>query len=228
MKNKKTIFIACDTTSQKKIKKIISETNSLKLNIGYKIGLEFFYSKNGRNFLSQIKSKNIFLDLKLNDIPNTCGAALKAIQDLKNIKYITAHINSGEETLRIIKRISRNKYKILGVTVLTSIDKIHLKRLGFKNDIKNVVVCQAKIAKKLKLNGIVCSGQEIKKVKKICKNMEIVVPGIRLPGDKNQDQKRVMTPKKAFDLGASAVVIGRSLTNGNIKQNLKKLIESLK
>ncbi len=227
MKNKKTIFIACDTTSQKKIKKIISETNSLKLNIGYKIGLEFFYSKNGRNFLSQIKSKNIFLDLKLNDIPNTCGAALKAIQDLKNIKYITAHINSGEETLRTIKRISRNKYKILGVTVLTSIDKIHLKRLGFKNDIKNVVVCQAKIAKKLKLNGIVCSGQEIKKVKKICKNMEIVVPGIRLPSDKNQDQKRVMTPKKAFDLGASAVVIGRSLTNGNIKQNLKKLIKKI-
>ena len=110
MKNKKTIFIACDTTSQKKIKKIISETNSLKLNIGYKIGLEFFYSKNGRNFLSQIKSKNIFLDLKLNDIPNTCGAALKAIQDLKNIKYITAHINSGEETLRTIKRISRNNF----------------------------------------------------------------------------------------------------------------------
>ena len=228
MKNKKIIFVACDTTNQKKIKKIISETSSSKINIGYKIGLEFFYSKNGRKFLSQIKSKNIFLDLKLNDIPNTCGAALKAIRDLKNIKYITAHINSGEETLRTIKRIGGNKYKILGVTVLTSINKIHLKRLGFKNDIKNVVTSQAKVAKKFKLNGVVCSGLEIKKVKKICKNMEIVVPGIRLSGDKNQDQKRVMTPKKAFDLGASAVVIGRSLTSGNIKQNFKKLVESLK
>ena len=228
MKNKKTIFVACDTTSQNKIKKIMSEINHSKLDIGYKIGLEFFYSKNGRKFLSKMKSKNIFLDLKLNDIPNTCGAALKAIKDLKKIKYITAHINSGEDTLRMIKRISGNRYKILGVTVLTSINKIHLKRLGFKNDLKNVVAHQARIAKKLKLNGIVCSGEEIEKVKKICKNMEIVVPGIRLPGDNNQDQKRVMSPKKAFDTGASAIVIGRSLTNGNIKKNFKKLIESLK
>ena len=93
----KRLYSLLVTLQVRKNKKIISETNSLKLNIGYKIGLEFFYSKNGRNFLSQIKSKNIFLDLKLNDIPNTCGAALKAIQDLKNIKYITAHINSGKK-----------------------------------------------------------------------------------------------------------------------------------
>ncbi len=228
MRNNRTIFVACDTTNQKKIKKIISETSNSKLNIGYKFGLEFFYSKNGRKFLPKIKKRNIFLDLKLNDIPNTCGAAILAIRDLKNIKYITVHISSGEETLRMVKRISKNKYKILGVTVLTSINKLHLKNIGFKNNIKNVVAQQAKIAKKNKLYGIVCSGQEIKRVKKICKKMKIVVPGIRLAGDKNEDQKRIMTPKEAFDAGANAIVIGRSLTKGNIKQNFQKLIASLK
>ena len=93
MRNNRTIFVACDTTNQKKIKKIISETSNSKLNIGYKFGLEFFYSKNGRKFLSKIKKRNIFLDLKLNDIPNTCGAAILAIRDLKNIKYILKILN---------------------------------------------------------------------------------------------------------------------------------------
>ena len=101
--NKK-IFIACDTNNLKKVKKIIRETKTKKLKIGYKFGLEFFYSKNGRSFLKTIeKNTIIFLDLKLNDIPNTCAASISSMKDLKNIKYLTAHINGGYEMLKAVK-----------------------------------------------------------------------------------------------------------------------------
>ena len=86
---------------------------------------------------------------------------------------------------------------------------------------------QAKLIKAAKLDGIVCSGYEAKKIKKICKNMDIITPGIRLTGDHRQDQKRVMIPKMAFENGATSIVIGRSITKGNIKNNFKKLIYSL-
>jgi len=223
----KNIFIACDTNTVDNIKKIISNTQTKKINIGYKIGLEFFYSKQGRSFLSKINNKIIFLDLKLNDIPNTCVSAINALKDLKNIKYITAHVNGGYEMLKAIKKTSK-KIKILGVTVLTNFSEKTLKKIGYTKSIKKLVVQQAKLAKLAGLDGIVCSGHEVKLVKKICKNMEIVTPGIRLPGDRNQDQKRVMTPKKAFSNGATSIVIGRSVTKGNIKKNIQKLIESLK
>tara|TARA_B110000014_G_C19861777_1_gene446369 strand:+ start:46 stop:723 length:678 start_codon:yes stop_codon:yes gene_type:complete len=223
----KNIFIACDTNTVDNIKKIISNTQSKKVNIGYKIGLEFFYSKQGRSFLSKINNKIVFLDLKLNDIPNTCVSAINALKDLKNIKYITAHVNGGYEMLKAIKKTSK-KIKILGVTVLTSFSEKTLKKIGHTKSIKKLVIQQARLAKLAGLDGIVCSGYEAKLVKKICKNMEIVTPGIRLPGDRIQDQKRVMTPKKAFNNGATSIVIGRSVTKGNIKQNIQKLIESLK
>ena len=104
MKNKN-IFIACDTNSPNKVNNIIKKTNIKKLNIGYKIGLEFFYSKSGRSFLKKTdKNKIIFLDLKLNDIPNTCISAINSLKDIKNIKYITAHINGGYEMLTAIKK----------------------------------------------------------------------------------------------------------------------------
>ena len=223
----KNIFIACDTNTVDNIKKIISNTQSKKVNIGYKIGLEFFYSKQGRSFLSKINNKIVFLDLKLNDIPNTCVSAINALKDLKNIKYITAHVNGGYEMLKAIKKTSK-KIKILGVTVLTSFSEKTLKKIGHTKSIKKLVIQQARLAKLAGLDGIVCSGYEAKLVKKICKNMEIVTPGIRLPGDRIQDQKRVMTPKKAFNNGATSIVIGRSITKGNIKKNIQKLIESLK
>ena len=93
--------------------------------------------------------------------------------------------------------------------------------------VEKLVTKQAKLAKLSGLDGIVCSGQEIKIIKKICKKMEIVTPGIRLDGDKAQDQKRIMTPKKAFTNGATSIVIGRSITQGSIKNNLQRLIKSL-
>ena len=230
--NKK-IFVACDTTNHSKIKKIIQYTQSKKLKIGYKFGLEFFYSKSGRSFLSKVsKEQIIFLDLKLNDIPNTCISAINSLKDIKNIKYITVHISGGYEMLKAIRKKSKKinkKLKILGVTVLTSFSDKSLKKTGHTKSIKNLVIHQAKLAKSAGLDGIVCSANEAKLVKKICKNMEIVTPGIRLPGDSAQDQNknRVVNPKFAFESGATAIVIGRSITQGSIKKNLQKLIKSL-
>ena len=230
--NKK-IFIACDTTNLSKVRKIINYTQSRKLKIGYKFGLEFFYSKSGRSFLSKMdKKQTIFLDLKLNDIPNTCASAINSLKDLKNVKYLTVHINGGFEMLKAIKNAKKKinkKLKILGITVLTSFSNQSLKKTGHTKSIKNLVIHQAKLAKSAGLDGIVCSAKEVKLVKKICKNMEIVTPGIRLTGDNVQDQnkKRVASPKSAFKNGATAIVIGRSITQGSIKNNLQKLIKSL-
>ena len=228
----KNIFVACDTVNPKQIKKIIKDTQTKKLRIGYKLGLEFFYSRSGRSFLSKIDNdKIIFLDLKLNDIPNTCASAVNALKDLKNIKYLTAHIAGGYEMLKAIKKSARKinkKLKILGVTVLTSLSNKGLKKIGHTKSIKKLVAQQARLAKSAGLDGIVCSGHEAKIIRKICKKMEIVTPGIRLTGNKTQDQKRVMTPKEAFNNGATSIVIGRSITQGNIKKNIQKIIKSLK
>ena len=230
--NKK-IFVACDTTNHNKVKKIIRFTQSKKLKIGYKFGLEFFYSRSGRSFLSKVSKKQIiFLDLKLNDIPNTCISAINSLKDIKNIKYLTVHINGGYEMLKAIKKKSKKinkKLKILGVTVLTSLSDKSLKKTGHTKSVKTLVIHQAKLAKSAGLDGIVCSAKEAKLIKKICKNMEIITPGIRLPGDNVQDQNknRVMYPKSAFESGATAIVIGRSITQGSIKNNLQKLIKSL-
>ena len=227
----KNIFIACDTTNLSKVKEIIKHTSSKKLKVGYKFGLEFFYSKTGRGFLSKLdKNQKIFLDLKLNDIPNTCASAVNSLKDLKNIEYLTVHINGGYDMLKTIKDSSKKinkKMKILGVTILTSLSDKALKKIGHTKSIKDLVIQQAKLAQKAGLDGIVCSAHEAKLVKKICKNMEIVTPGIRLPGDSSNDQKRSTSPKQAFANGATAIVIGRSIVKGSIKKNFKRLIDFL-
>jgi len=229
--NKSKIFIACDTTRPKKLKQIIKDSKTNKIKIGYKIGLEFFFSSKGRRFISKLKKEEIFLDLKLNDIPNTCVAAIKSLKDLKNISYLTVHVNGGLDMLKAVKKISKKinkKIKILGVTVLTSFSNTSIKKIGHTKSIKELVKRQATIAKQANLDGIVCSGHEVKFIKRICKNMELIIPGIRLPGDSNEDQKRVITPNKAFENGATSIVIGRSITKGNIKKNIQRLIEELK
>ena len=228
--NKVKIFIACDTKSPKKLSQIIKESRTNKLKLGYKIGLEFFLSPKGRNFISKINEKEIFLDLKLNDIPNTCASAVYSLRDLKNISYLTVHTNGGLEMLKAVKKASKkisNKLKILGVTVLTSFSNSSIKKTGHTKSIKELVKKQATLAKLAKLDGIVCSGHEVKFLRKICKKMEIVTPGIRLPGNSRGDQKRIISPKQAFQNGATSIVIGRSITKGNIKNNLQKLIKSL-
>ena len=219
----KKIFVACDTTNILKVKKIIKHTQTRKLKIGYKFGLEFLNSKNGRSFISKLKNKIIFFDLKLNDIPNTCMSAVKAIKDLK-INYLTIHINSGLDALKAVKKVS-GKIKIVGVSTLTSLNDEKLKQTGHTQTVKNLVIKQAKLARKANLDALVCSAHEVSYIKRIFKK-EIITPGIKL-NTKINDQKRVMTPKKAFKQGSDWLVIGRSLTKGNIKNNIKNLIDHL-
>ena len=218
------IFIACDTKNEKRIKKIIKLTQNSKLNFGYKFGLEFLNSKNGRKFISNLKNKITFGDYKLSDIPNTCASAIKAVKDLK-LNYITIHISSGLKALQLAKKVS-GKTKLIGVTILTSLDNKSLKEIGFDKNVKKLVLHQAKLASKAKLDAIVCSPKEVKTIKKIFKK-EIITPGIRLPGDSKGDQKRVMTPKQAFKNGATSIVMGRSLIKGNIKKNIQNLVKNL-
>ena len=221
-KNK--IFIACDSKKISKIKKIISETQNSKIKVGYKFGLEFLNSKNGRNFVSKLKNKIIFADLKIHDIPNTCVSTIKAIKDL-NVNYLTMHISSGLEALKSSKKVS-GKIKIIGVTILTSLDQKALKEIGFDKNLKKLVFHQARLASKAKLDAIVCSAQEVEIVKKVFKK-EIITPGIRLDSKKN-DQKRTLTPKQAFKNGSDWLVIGRPITQGNIKKNMQTLIDHLR
>ena len=220
-KNK--IFVACDSTNISKIKEIIKHTSHTKLKIGYKFGLEFLNSKNGRNFVSKLKKKIIFADLKLHDIPNTCVSTITAIKDLK-INYLTIHISSGLQALKAAKKVS-GSIRLVGVSVLTSLDNKELKEIGFNKNVKKLVIHQAKLAKKAKLDAIVCSAQEVKIVKKIFKK-EIITPGIRI-NSKTDDQKRVLTPKQAFKNGAHSLVIGRNITKGDIKKNIQTLIDHL-
>jgi orotidine-5'-phosphate decarboxylase len=220
-KNK--IFVACDSNKISKVKQIIKQTKNSKIKVGYKFGLEFLNSKNGRNFLSKLKNKTTFADLKLNDIPNTCVSAIKAIKDLK-VNYLTIHINSGLETLKACKKVS-GKTKLIGVTVLTSLDNKALKEIGFNKNVKKLVLHQARLANKAKLDAIVCSAQEVNIVKKVF-NKEIITPGIRF-NSKVNDQKRVLTPKQAYKNGSDWLVIGRPITKGNIKKNIQLLIDHL-
>ena len=220
--NKK-IFIAVDTNKISKAKRIIRDTQSNKIKIGYKFGHEFFYSKDGRKFLSSLKNKIIFLDLKLNDIPNTMKSAIRSLKDLK-ISYLTVHLSSGMSALKALKKESKN-IKIAGVTTLTSLNNKDLKEIGYNKKVNELVRHQAKLATKARLDAIVCSGHEIRSVKKVFKK-EIITPGIKMLNTKN-DQKRVMRPTDAFAAGSNWLVIGRSITNGNIKKNIKNLSEIL-
>ena len=220
---KSKIFVACDTTKISEIKKIIKFTQNSELKIGYKLGLEFLNSKNGRIFVSKLKNQIIFADLKLNDIPNTCASTIKAIKDLR-IDYLTIHISSGLDALKAAKKIS-GKIKLIGVTVLTSLDNKALREIGFDKNVKKLVLHQVKLANKAKLDAIVCGAQEVKLVKKFFKK-EIITPGIRFTSKKN-DQKRVLTPNEAYSNGADWLVIGRDLTKGKIKKNTQVLIDHL-
>ena len=220
-KNK--IFVACDSTNILKIKKIIKETQKTKIKFGYKFGIEFLNSKYGRKFLSKIKNKITFADLKIHDIPNTCISTIKAIKDL-NVNYLTIHISSGLEALKSCKKIS-GKTKLIGVTTLTSLNDKSLKEIGYDKKINQLVLHQTKLAKKANLDAIVCSAHEVKIVKKFFKK-EIITPGIRF-NDITDDQKRVVTPKQAYKNGSDWLVIGRPITKGNIRKNIQTLIDHL-
>ena len=177
-------------------------------------------SKRGRQFVSKLRNKIIFIDLKLNDTVNTMISAVKALKDLK-INYLTVHISSGLAALKAVKKVS-GSIKIVGVSTLTSLNNKDLKMIGYSKSVKNLVAHQAKLAKRAALDALVCSPYEVDIVRKIFKK-EIITPGVQI-GKKNYDQKRSMEAKK---VNSDWLVIGRSVTRGNIKKNIQKLIKSL-
>ena len=166
MKNK-IIFVACDTSNLTEIKKIIKQTQTNKLKVIPKFGIQFFYSKNGRKFLENFK-KDFWLDLKINDIPQTALSAIDSLKDLKKCKFITVHTNGGLEMLRVIKKRAKsiNKdLKLLGVTILTSLNDKSLKEIGYTKSVKNLVLKQAGLIKKSGCDGVVCYASKKIKIK---------------------------------------------------------------
>ena len=207
----KKIIVALDSDDLNKTIKLV---RSLKKEVyAFKIGYQFFFNfgLTGYKKIYSICPK-IFLDLKLHDIPNTVEKGLKALIKIKPV-FTTIHISGGDEMMKST-RIKGKETKILGVSILTSMDKQLTKKYYNETDVSNLVRKFARFAKKNRLDGVVCSPKEIKYIRReIGKNFIIVTPGIRINNKiKSDDQKRIETPKKAIDLGANYLVIGRPIT----------------
>ena len=227
MKYKKKIYCAIDITNLNKATNFVSKISS-HLG-GIKLGLEFFM-KNGYEGVKEMKNLGlpIFLDLKLNDIPNTVERAAQNILDLEP-EYLSVHINGGLDMLTKLVSIKK-KTKILGVSMLTSLDNSDLKSFGFKIDSKEYVKNLLKIGIKAGIDGIVSSAHEVPFIKKIVKSKKFtyVTPGIRLPQDSTDDQKRIISPGEALKLGASVLIIGRSITQSkNPIEKIERICESI-
>ena len=221
MKSKK-VIVALDSKNLSKIVKLVT---ILKKDVyAFKIGYQFFfnYGLKGYKKIYSICPK-IFLDLKLHDIPNTVEKGLEALVKLKPL-FTTIHISGGENMMKVTRSNKRN-IKILGVSILTSMDNKQTEKYYNQKNISTLVKKFAMSAKKNHLDGVVCSPHEIKYIRKqVGKNFIIVTPGIRINNKiKSDDQKRIETPKKAIDLGADFLVIGRPITES--KDPLKLLKE---
>ncbi len=221
--NSKKVIVAIDSDNLKKIKKLVNILKSEAY--AFKIGYEFFFNF-GIDGYNQVKKicPNIFLDLKLHDIPNTVEKGVKAIGKLKPL-LTTVHISGGNEMMRA--SIKNKKYtKILGVSVLTSLDQNMTKLYYNEKKIEKLVKKFVNQAKKNQLDGVVCSPLEIKYIrKKVGKKFLIITPGIRIKNE-HDDQKRVMTPKEAIDLGADYLVIGRPIIKASNPLKILKTINN--
>lgn len=221
MINKK-IIVAIDNNNFDNILKIIKELKEEAY--AFKLGYEFFFNFGIEGYKKIAKNNiKIFLDLKLHDIPNTVKNGIAAISDL-NPYFTTIHISGGDK-MHYSANISKGKTKILGVSILTSLDSKQIKKYYFNDNVETIISNFAKYALNNNLDGIVCSPKEIKVIKKTTLNkLLIITPGIRPSkyNDQNDDQKRTMTPKEAIQAGADYLVIGRPITKS--KNPLEELI----
>jgi len=220
---KKNIFVACDFSSQNEATDLIEQ---IKNHIfGIKVGLQYVTSTGveGVKALSKFNLP-IMYDVKAFDIKNTVKGFAKSLKKI-GVSYATVHLLNGEEALKSIIN-EASDIKFIGVSVLTSFSNDDLENLGFKNDVENQVKSLVKIASNAKLHGVVCSPLEVKMVKKIDSKLLCFTPGVRLESN-NDDQKRTMTPKEAINEGSDYLILGRPLTSGNPKENIKKIIKSL-
>ena len=221
---KKNIFIALDYNS---LEKAIDVTKKIKDQIaGVKIGTEL-YSICGVEGLKKFKEigVEIFLDLKLHDIPNQVKKTIAAIASLKTTKYLTVHISGNVEMLKAAQEAASGSIELLGVTVLTS--ENNLKGVGIKNSVEEQIQLLVKLAVETGISGVIASGKDVSLVRSLSKNLKIFCPGIR--GDNNkQDQKRVMSYAEFTKIKDDKcfAVIGRPIIEGDPVQNIKKIIQS--
>ena len=220
---KKNIFVACDFSSEDEAVKLIGQ---IKNDIfGIKVGLQYITSTGieGIKALSKFNLP-IMYDAKAFDIKNTISAFSKSLTNL-GISYATVHILNSEETLKEAVKQAGN-VKLIGVSVLTNFSDDDLKKLGFSNNVEKQVEILIRIASSAGLYGVVCSPKEVKMIKKIAPNLVCFTPGVRLTS-KTHDQKRTMTPKETIAQGADYLILGRPLTSGNPRENMRKIIQSL-
>ena len=206
-------FIALDATNNKENIKVVKKL--YKLVYGFKVGYRSFYNKDANKLIAEIKRKksSLFLDLKLHDIPNTVSSAIESLKNI-NPEFLTLHISGGEEMLKIaLKNIKKFnlKTKVLGVTLLTSLDGKDSKKIYGEKDTDKLIKRLALIANKAKIAGLICSGHDLKSLKSYKKLLK-VTPGVKLL-DRKDDQKRVSFVHDALNNGANFVVIGRELIN---------------
>jgi orotidine-5'-phosphate decarboxylase len=195
-----------------------------------KLGLEFFnaHGKSGIKKFNDLGFNNIMLDLKLNDIGNTCFKAIKSLNGI-NFEYLTIHALGGKEMILKCKEAANeinHNIKILAVTILTSLNYKDINLMGMNNNINDLVLQLAKNSSDA--HGYVCSGNEALALRKIIGKEKIIFcPGIRMPEEDKNDQQRIMSPKQALNNGADKIIMGRSLLSGDIKKNIEKVINSL-
>lgn len=230
------IFCAIDKSemdeSQELISKIAPVTGAIKF------GLEFFNAQGPQgieSLMESVSQAEFFIDLKYHDIPNTVSRSIKALTEhfgkSRSPAYLNLHCTGGEDMMKAARQACPSETRLLGVTILTSMDQEMLRVCGFNGSVTDNVRRLAAIAKKSGLDGVVCSAHEIRDIREECgDDFELMVPGIRPQNSDNQDQKRVMTPCEAIQAGASHLVIGRPITGHtdparaakNILQEIKR------
>ena len=221
----KNIFVACDVSSQKEILDLLELIH--KDISGIKIGLQYITQRSPDEIreLSKFK-KPIFYDGKFFDIKNTLIESIKSLKNL-NIDYATVHLLNGVDALKATNLAAKEiNLNLLGVSVLTSFDDEDLEILGFRNKVEDQVKRLIKIAMEANLYGVICSPLEIKMIKEIAPKLKCFTPGIRM-GNKKNDQKRTMSANEAIKEGSDCLIIGRPITKGNPKENIKNILSSI-
>ena len=221
----KNIFVACDVSSQKEILDLLDLIHEDIA--GIKIGLQYITQRSPNEIreLSKFK-KPVFYDGKFFDIKNTLTESVKSLKSL-NVNYATVHLLNGLDALKAANQAAQEiNLKLLGVSILTSFGDEDLESLGFRNKVEDQVKKLIKIAMEADLHGVICSPLEIKMIKETAPKLKCFTPGIRMENTKD-DQKRTMTANEAIQEGSDYLIIGRPITKGNPKENIKNILSSI-
>jgi len=221
----KNIFVACDVSSQKEILDLLELIHDDIS--GIKIGLQYITQRSPEEIreLSKFK-KPIFYDGKFFDIKNTLVESVKSLKNL-NVNYATVHLLNGLDALKAANQAAQEiDLNLLGVSILTSFSDEDLESLGFNNKVEDQVKRLIKIAMEANLHGVICSPLETKMIKEIAPNLKCFTPGIRVK-DTKDDQKRTMNANEAIMEGSDCLIIGRPITKGDPKENIKNILSSI-